>query len=358
MFSRNRSVFARPTANFSVKRLSNEGKAVDHDAGRHHACHVFAMELIWKNANGVSAIFVFNRVITLGLVFAYAAQFQHYSYGSCKGASIVNVVFSLLSYMMWAVVSGLRVYALTKRSWALSVLTFVLGMAPWVPDVYIGATLSFDVISLPVGNRDLCQENTTLSQGFQRKALIICRVSSIISDLIVLFVTIYRISPRSFIYSRKMFTKRSFAQILLRDGCIYFVMLTTFNALEIILYLAAAKDYINTFIAPIAAVSVSRFILNLRTYAAAPSTSLDSQDDSEGTTTARESASQTLTFAFAAVTHLDTMVFVEDDATEHGTCVSYVGSSVYNPPAESIPYGSFTMALARARLSPAGFTVP
>ncbi|KAH9925777.1 uncharacterized protein B0H18DRAFT_1008267 [Fomitopsis serialis] len=197
------------------------------------------MELIWKNANGVSVIFVFNRVITLGLVFAYAAQFQHYSYGSCKGASIVDVVFSLLSYMMWAVVSGLRVYALTKRSWALSVLTFVLGMAPWVPDVYIGATLSFDVISLPVGNRDLCQENTTLSQGFQRKALIICRVSSIISDLIVLFVTIYRISPRSFVYSRKMFTKRSFAQILLRDGCVYFVMLTTFNALEIILYLAA-----------------------------------------------------------------------------------------------------------------------
>jgi len=256
------------------------------------------MELIWRNANGVSVICILNRVIALGLVYTSVAQFQHYSCGSCKGTPIVSVVVALLSYVMWAAVSALRVYALTERRWALPMLTFVLGMAPWVPDVYVGATFSFRVI--PLGDRDLCQESAALSKGFQRKqgSLILCRLCSILSDLIVPFVTIYRVIPRSFAYSRMMFARRSFAQILLRDGCLYFVMLTAFNALEIILYLTATNDYINIFIGPVTAVSVSRFILDLRAYAATPAASLDWQDSPVGTT-AKESPSQTLlTFGF------------------------------------------------------------
>ncbi|KAH9925783.1 uncharacterized protein B0H18DRAFT_1211344 [Fomitopsis serialis] len=98
--------------------------------------------------------------------------------------------------------------------------------------------------------------------------------------------------------------------MLLRDGILFFAMLTTLNALEIVLYLTAARDYINYFIAPISTVLVSRFILNLRECAAVTIVRLDSQEISE-IMAAEEPASRTLTFAFSPITRTSLMITIQ-----------------------------------------------
>ncbi|KAH9911118.1 uncharacterized protein B0H18DRAFT_1064545 [Fomitopsis serialis] len=255
-------------------------------------------DLIWKKPNGASIIFGLNRIVTLGLICESATgQLHHYTYESCKGLTILSEVIILLSYAIWAVVSALRVYALTKRNWWLSTVTFVLGIAPLAVDLYVGTTISYRII--PLGNETLCQEDTNVNRGFYRKSLIICRGCSIVSDLLVLGVTMYHILPRSLVFSRMMWSRKSFTRILLRDGILYFATLTTLNALEIALYLTATDDFINYFIAPVSTVFVSRFMLNLRACASTPVMVLDSQAHTLSST--EHSTSQTLTLAFTPV---------------------------------------------------------
>ncbi|KAH9829855.1 uncharacterized protein C8Q71DRAFT_788772 [Rhodofomes roseus] len=206
-------------------------------------------ELIWRKPNATSIIFGLNRVVTLGLVYEYTLYLHHYTYGSCKGTTISSAVFTFLSYLVWPAVSGLRVFALTKRKWWLAILTFVLGIAPWIIDVYIVATLSFRVVPGPLKGQTMCQEDTTVNRGFYWKALVVCRGCSIASDLIVLLVTLYRIFPRPLAHWGLIW-RQSFAQILLRDGVLYCAALTAITATEIGLYLAATDDFINFFIAP------------------------------------------------------------------------------------------------------------
>ncbi|TFY55758.1 hypothetical protein EVJ58_g8048 [Rhodofomes roseus] len=224
-------------------------------------------ELIWRKPNATSIIFGLNRVVTLGLVYEYTLYLHHYTYGSCKGTTISSAVFTFLSYLVWPAVSGLRVFALTKRKWWLAILTFVLGIAPWIIDVYIVATLSFRVVPGPLKGQTMCQEDTTVNRGFYWKAL------------------------------------------------------TAITATEIGLYLAATDDFINFFIAPISTVFVSRFILNLRACAAEADMGIGSSES----TTFNGSTSRTLTFAFTQITHLDTMFPIEDDTTEQNAYVSNAG---------------------------------
>ncbi|KAH9911121.1 uncharacterized protein B0H18DRAFT_1064580 [Fomitopsis serialis] len=264
------------------------------------------VNLIWRNTTGATGIiFILNRVITLGLVYEGAVQPRNYTYESCKGITISSLICVLFSYQMWATISAIRVYALTGRRLWLSVMTFALGMVPWGLDVYTNTTLYFTVV--PVESQHLCQEDDNVTNAFiENIELPICRACSIASDLIVLLVTIYKVLPRPFVFSQ--ISSHSFTRMLLRDG----PMLTTLNALEIVLYLT------------ISTVFVSRFILNLRECAAVSVVKLDSQESSEST--ARQE-SRTLTFAFSSITHLDAMASYQDDALTSEVQMSDIGDT-------------------------------
>ncbi|KZT70566.1 hypothetical protein DAEQUDRAFT_174026 [Daedalea quercina L-15889] len=94
------------------------------------------------------------------------------------------------------------------------------------------------------------------------------------SDLVVLLVTLYYVSPRPWVRAR--LSSRSISRVLLRNGILYFCVLAILNALEIILYLTSTTDYVNIFIAPTSTVVIARFLLNIREAAYAPDTTFKS----------------------------------------------------------------------------------
>ncbi|KZT70563.1 hypothetical protein DAEQUDRAFT_173328 [Daedalea quercina L-15889] len=223
--------------------------------------------LFWLRPKLSSAniIFAFSRVATLGyVIMASLDNPRSWTLTSCKGVLLASDLLVLLSYVIWAVLSASRVYALTHRRWSLAALTLVLGI---VPAVMNAATISRSAYMIKsLGHLTFCRDSNSMNlAGSERYLLLVAPACAMISDMIVLLITLYcvRPCPRRDRWTRCAST-RGLSHIVLRDGALYFVILTTLNAIQFILYLHTPTGFIDSFIAPVILVFVPRFLLNLQ----------------------------------------------------------------------------------------------
>ncbi|KZT70565.1 hypothetical protein DAEQUDRAFT_174037 [Daedalea quercina L-15889] len=98
------------------------------------------VELFWHRptkALSGTVIFMLNRVVALGLLILgnVDTDLTQYTYGSCKYVGLADVSIELLAYALWAAVSAIRVHALTKRNWLLSIFTLALALVPMAMDM-------------------------------------------------------------------------------------------------------------------------------------------------------------------------------------------------------------------------------
>jgi len=154
----------------------------------------------------------------------------------------------------------MRVYALYDRSRWVIVLFLTLA----VVDVGIGcwAIMSANPIRLP--QQDLavsapgCAEPLSHEQGIR---LAIAWGGQLAFDVVVFFLTLYQ----SILIVRT--SRRPLISTLLRDGVLYFAILTVVNLANILTFLLAAplsKGVTSTFSNIISATMISRLMLNLR----------------------------------------------------------------------------------------------
>ncbi|KAH9829856.1 uncharacterized protein C8Q71DRAFT_788777 [Rhodofomes roseus] len=134
--------------------------------------------------------------------------------------------------------------------------------------------------------------------------LLITRGSTVISDLIVLTVTVQHVVPNPWSLLKVTHRRQPFAHILLRDGLLYFATLTMLSVIEIFLgqFLVEWMNAVPPFISMISTIFVSRFILDLRVCAASPVVGLGSTES----LTLGDSISSSLVFAeFSHITPME-----------------------------------------------------
>ncbi|KAL7283673.1 hypothetical protein ACG7TL_003109 [Trametes sanguinea] len=285
----------------------------------YETCVTFEREYkhIWRrNASAATWIFTFNRYLVIALyaflvpgaftisdarfdpnVFAFDdSVLTVFAWDSCPPLVRIWQVLNILPYVVWAAFSSLRAFALLNRAWHISLLIAMLSLAPvWI---YIVSTPIF----MPRRNADGLEQYRDVHQfaenfppptnciavpkysiELDRHLTVVARVCLILSDILVLCVTwtktygIVRLA-REHGVDRSL----SVSKVLLRDGSTYFTVWTILNTLHIVGTYVQSVQYLTTFTEAFTSILVSRFILNLREVASAPSP----EDEDDPTTDA------------------------------------------------------------------------
>ncbi|KAI0780577.1 hypothetical protein BD413DRAFT_463755, partial [Trametes elegans] len=177
------------------------------------------MRHIWqRKASAATWLFLLNRYLVMAL---YAVGVS----STCSFLQRLSEVLDILSYVVWASFSGLRVYALRSRAWHVALLVFLLSLAPvWV---YIVSAPR----AVTIHFADLSQFRDANKSPVNQAAPVYCTtvatypvslekpVCLILSDILVLWVTwrktygIVRLARE-----HKLGIPLSVTTVLLRDG--------------------------------------------------------------------------------------------------------------------------------------------
>ncbi|OBZ67656.1 hypothetical protein A0H81_12198 [Grifola frondosa] len=154
----------------------------------------------------------------------------------------IDVILLVITFLVIAIFSSLRVYALADRNWKFPFLILIFGLV------------------LPVA---ILYQQTTLTVLLQLTDCVLAtasRSAAIASDLLVVIVTIWKTKGA---ISRANVAPLSI--VILRDGTFYFVVLLLFNVADIIMLQVAINGAVADLVTALSVILISRFILNLRT---------------------------------------------------------------------------------------------
>ncbi|RPD59008.1 hypothetical protein L226DRAFT_572380 [Lentinus tigrinus ALCF2SS1-7] len=225
---------------------------------------------------GASSLFLANKAISLALSVMGLVSFA--SFPSDKKAYFA---IGSSQFVPAAAFSALRAYTLSTSK-LIGLLVLTLSIAP------VGANLveygyGLSGLNLPIFG---CVATDDTTEALDRRSalhdmqwrkligdclvIIISRVPLTIADILVIFITWRTLYTRDVLkHSTQPFKRLSLADILLRNGMIYFIVLTVLNIVHLTFSLvsvasndAGASD-ITYFTAPVTAILVSRFILEL-----------------------------------------------------------------------------------------------
>ncbi|KAI0697813.1 hypothetical protein C8T65DRAFT_743017 [Cerioporus squamosus] len=193
---------------------------------------------------------------------------------------IVGFAFIILQFVPGAVFSSLRAYVLT-RSKLLGLLVLTLSLAPVGANlVEYGYHVSGENLP-PFGCREIDNTTAALDLRFDLLVFIVyqlvliilvisSRVPLIVADILLICVTWTTLGGRGAFEDVRKSRRLSLSGILFRNGTIYFIALFILNILHLALTLTAltgnglAISKVTVFIAPISAILVSRFLLELQ----------------------------------------------------------------------------------------------
>ncbi|KAI0697858.1 hypothetical protein C8T65DRAFT_18470 [Cerioporus squamosus] len=186
---------------------------------------------------------------------------------SCSVLEIALTAALILQFVPGAVFSALRAYVLS-RSKLLGLLVLVLSLAP------VGANLvpygyQFSGKSVPPFG---CLESADTSEAIDLRFgfILVSRVPLIIADMILIYVTWAKLRSRDALKDIRQSKKMSLSDVLFRDGTQYFVVLFILNVLHFVFSLTAlavtenGTSYLTVFTAPLTAILISRFLLDLQ----------------------------------------------------------------------------------------------
>ncbi|KAF8581668.1 hypothetical protein K439DRAFT_206681 [Ramaria rubella] len=162
----------------------------------------------------------------------------------------VSEWFKLLSQCAVAVVLGLRTYAI----WGRNRVVMCILLCVFVPVPTCAILLGIDF------HTGTHTEQTGHDVSFR---IMLLSLTSLIFDSTVLCLTILR----SWQFRRSCGSSGNVLNMIVRDGTIYFSILTTNNLMNILVYYLAPKGVIGVTVGPsraIAVVLTARFMLNLR----------------------------------------------------------------------------------------------
>jgi len=143
---------------------------------------------------------------------------------------------------------------------------FVLSMAPFAVNLYSNIeTLKVPFTAVYFSSSiTVCQEASLASETIYIMTEVICRVSTILADIIVLYVT-WQKTYRNTRDAREVGLEVHLSNVLLRDGTFYFLTLVALNAVQMGTYLGTRASFDASDLLTVAsAIIISRFLLDLR----------------------------------------------------------------------------------------------
>ncbi|KZT69373.1 hypothetical protein DAEQUDRAFT_262392 [Daedalea quercina L-15889] len=181
---------------------------------------------------------------------------------------------SLATFLLWTIVSTLRVYTISSRSCIISLAAVVLGLVPFATNLYLMTQLQ-SIRLWPIAQFNLCSAVYKVDISDNTMA----RGSAIASDVVVVLATWYFL-PCGLRNLHAKSAELSVAGYMWKNGTIQFVILLLFNGAELILdatklvYRESAPIFENynpmpTLTLPITSIVIARFILDLRKRAVA-----------------------------------------------------------------------------------------
>ncbi|OCH92797.1 hypothetical protein OBBRIDRAFT_886033 [Obba rivulosa] len=223
------------------------------------------VELMWgRKLTSVIMLFYLNRwSIFVWAVMQFAYLNNLATLPSCEGVDFFSDAVGILLYAIWAVFSGIRIYAISGGSWWLALVVFLLSLVAIGTNAYGWYAVAwFQINSLPVLGA-ACFSGRNVSAATDTALTISSRTCQIIADILVLIVTWYKT------YALKRAAVRNnieapLATTLLRDGSISFLALLVLNVVDIAGWSTNLFIYGSSFITPLSSIVISRFLLDLR----------------------------------------------------------------------------------------------
>ncbi|TFK82694.1 hypothetical protein K466DRAFT_666334 [Polyporus arcularius HHB13444] len=234
-----------------------------------------------KRISGASLLFLANKWISMAVYVIQLVQFASFS----SDKRFVTHAMGTLQFVPGAAFSALRAYVLC-RSKLLGLLVAASSLAP------VGANLvsygyqftgvnvppfgCLNTVNIPAA-LDLKFALFTLiiyigTDSAQGVVTIVSRVPQIAADMILIYITWAKLRSSATLTDISQTRMLTLSDILFRGGTIYFVILFILNVLHLVLSATAVVDeggdsgysVITAFTAPITAIFISRFLLELQ----------------------------------------------------------------------------------------------
>ncbi|KZT02865.1 uncharacterized protein LAESUDRAFT_729856 [Laetiporus sulphureus 93-53] len=228
----------------------------------------------WNGPPSKSAILFFSNRFALWcgaiatgstwIFFGYIVHQRSVDSDMVEVCNVINIMAILLGsvpYIIWAAFSALRVYAVSERAWSWTALALGTSLVPFLANVWFATKQSCNpdqIVSLWLTTPHLSTSSANI-----KRVLIATRVSSILSDLMVLsatwYCTYHVLLPRN-----DSNVKTSLSKLLLRDGSLYFLFLLALNVSHTVIFYIYDIDFLEQFIPSSMIIIISRFMLKIR----------------------------------------------------------------------------------------------
>ncbi|KAH9829882.1 uncharacterized protein C8Q71DRAFT_788942 [Rhodofomes roseus] len=293
------------------------------------------VNFIWSSTNYVYVLlFLANRLAMLGMtVGSVLNMLPWYSILSCTVVNWSLAGFQILTLLLWAIVSTLRVYAVSNRDWGFTILTLLLGLTPVATNIYANIEATF----FPVPSYAYCYGQTEYTVVLANRLEITTRACLIASDALVLLIAWYQLHTSLYNVAR-VSVKSTLATYLLRDGTFYFLVLLVLNICQVITDFDRGVFYnpLPYFSNPITSIIISRFLLGIRRLALATHDSLPSYF-SQSYETERQCAEQG-----RQRSGISTIAFNSNTVSHTASATTRHTVSLRHPPSEWSEYSRFT----------------
>ncbi|KAI1783013.1 hypothetical protein LXA43DRAFT_1103123 [Ganoderma leucocontextum] len=210
-----------------------------------------------RKLTGASALFFLNRYVPLTFDLASYNDANPRARANLAEVAKFLFVYRLLQYVFWAAFAGSRAFALTNRNWIMLLLVCGLSLVPVVVNLlpeHYGITGEI----LPLAG--------CVYDDFTPLDVAKC---IIVADSLLILITWFSLFGKGTFHFT--FGAATFAEVLLRDGTIYFIVLVVLNALHLAFSLASFAvvalqnvSNITHFTDPLTAILVQRFLLHLQ----------------------------------------------------------------------------------------------
>ncbi|OCH86416.1 hypothetical protein OBBRIDRAFT_797216 [Obba rivulosa] len=227
------------------------------------------VEFIWgRKLNSVTLLFYLNRwcifmwaVATLVDSWAPLVTLQ-----VCIGMTIYVDTIALVLLLIWAAFSAIRMYAISVGNIWFTLTVLALNIVPVGTNVFGWYVATWYIIDTVPDVGTACASGKTISNAANIHFAITTRVCTIVADLIVLLMT-WNKTYTAYRNARRLNINAPLAEMLLKDGTAYFLILLSLNVIDIAGWTANVFVFgAATLTNPLSSIIISHFLLNLRQY--------------------------------------------------------------------------------------------
>lgn len=221
------------------------------------------IDLTWRRGSTTGTIlFLANRYLALAYcLFRLTVEYIRDDFLICRVMEAVGAMFSLLFFIVWAVFSALRVYAVSSKNWTLTSLALGWGLVPLVTNIvnYIKTSPSM----MSIAGDEICWTQSELSVSQDLYFVLVTRLCTIASDILVV-VAIWYYTRRGQALEQNDEDHTPLLSTLWRNGMLYCVCLLVMNIVNILTWPFGINSIATDVIAPITSLMVSHCLLDLR----------------------------------------------------------------------------------------------